>query len=128
MGGCGSGNFYRYNTKTLTDDLLELSIFRMVKWNNIKEGIIKNGSLHWSRRGEKIGNISYAVDTINAPFHMMLTYTNTKRQTGEKTEMNYPVKLVTTTPHYGRLRWWFICPANGCENRVAKLYGGNCLS
>lgn len=124
MGGCGSGNFYRFNTKKLTDDLLEICVFRMVKWNNIKEGIIKSGSLHWSRRGNEIASIGYAVDTINAPFQMMLTYTNTNRQTGEKSDMNYPVNLVTTKPNYGGLRWWFICPASGCGKRVAKLYGG----
>ena len=36
------------------------------------------------------------------------------------------VRLVTTTPHYGGLRWWFICPLvrrdGGPPRRVAKLY------
>ena len=124
MGGCGSGNFYRWNTKTLTSDLLTLNIFRMVELGAIQKDIIKHGGWEWSSNGKKTASISYAVDTINAPFQITLTYTNTNGRTGEKTDMNYPVKMVTTTPHYGGLRWWFICPANGCENRVAKLYGG----
>ena len=40
--------------------------------------------------------------------------------------MDYRVRLVTTTPTYGGLRWWFICPLviNGveCNRRVRKLY------
>jgi hypothetical protein len=40
--------------------------------------------------------------------------------------VDYKVRLVTTTPHYGGLRWWFICPLvrrdGGPPRRVAKLY------
>ena len=40
--------------------------------------------------------------------------------------VDYKTKLVATTPHYGGLRWWFICPLvrndNGPPRRVAKLY------
>ena len=40
--------------------------------------------------------------------------------------MDYKVQLVTTTPNYGGLRWWFICPLvrrdGGPPRRVAKLY------
>ena len=34
-----------------------------------------------------------------------------------------PHTLVTTKPHFGGLRWWFICPGLRCGGkRVAKLY------
>ena len=46
--------------------------------------------------------------------------------------MNYRVELVSTRPHYGGLRWWFLCPlivaGHACQRRVRKLYlppGGN---
>ena len=36
------------------------------------------------------------------------------------------VELVSTSPHYGGLRWWFICPVTvggrACQRRVRKLY------
>lgn len=38
---------------------------------------------------------------------------------------NYPVRLVRTPCHYGGLRTWFLCPAQGCGRRVAILYGGS---
>jgi hypothetical protein len=34
--------------------------------------------------------------------------------------MHYTVTLVSTVPHYGGRRWWFICPIK--KIRVAKLY------
>ena len=40
--------------------------------------------------------------------------------------IDYRVRLVTTTPTYGGLRWWFICPLmrrdGGPPRQVARLY------
>ena len=40
--------------------------------------------------------------------------------------MDYKVRLETTRPNFGGLRWWFICPLvrrdGGPPRRVAKLY------
>ena len=50
-------------------------------------------------------------------------------------QMNYAIRLQTTVPHHGGLRWWFARPlvVNGirCEHRVQKLYlppRGRCYS
>ncbi len=32
----------------------------------------------------------------------------------------YPIQLATTAPHYGGLRYWFIC--RSCSNRASVLY------
>src|SRR6185369_10508511 len=36
------------------------------------------------------------------------------------------VRLVTTQPNYGGVRWWFVCPlttrGQACNRRVMKLY------
>jgi hypothetical protein len=50
--------------------------------------------------------------------HVRLQYTLTR--TGER--LDYRVELVSTSPHYGGLRWWFLCPLRGCPRRVRKLY------
>jgi hypothetical protein len=34
--------------------------------------------------------------------------------------VDYRIRLVTTRPHFGGLRWWFICPLSG--RRAAKLH------
>jgi hypothetical protein len=39
--------------------------------------------------------------------------------------VDYKVQLEASTPHYGGLRWWFICPLGHHDEpprRVAKLY------
>ncbi len=32
------------------------------------------------------------------------------------------VRLQTTRPHFGGVRWWFSCPRQGCARRVGKLH------
>jgi hypothetical protein len=87
------------------------------------------GVITWSNRfGEETGSVSVAVcmdgDNQYARFH----YLNTKRSTGEKTDCDYRVQLVTTPCNLGGFRYWFICPLarNGipCGRRVGKLYFG----
>jgi hypothetical protein len=41
---------------------------------------------------------------------------------GEWKSVNYPVQIEWTLCHYGGTRAWFLCPANGCGRRVAKLH------
>jgi hypothetical protein len=36
--------------------------------------------------------------------------------------ISYMVDLETATPHFGELRWWFICPNENCNKMVVKLY------
>jgi hypothetical protein len=40
--------------------------------------------------------------------------------------VDYKVRLTTTKPNYGGLRWWFLCPLvrpdGGPQRRVVKLY------
>jgi hypothetical protein len=35
---------------------------------------------------------------------------------------SFNVKLTSTRPNYGGIRYWFVCPRPGCGRRVAKLY------
>jgi hypothetical protein len=41
-------------------------------------------------------------------------------------KMDYRIRLTTTSPYFGGLRWWYICPlsVNGrsCHRRIGKLY------
>ena len=49
-----------------------------------------------------------------------LIYTSTTRATGAKVDNDYRVRLETTRPNFGGLRWWFLCPITG--RRVGVLY------
>jgi hypothetical protein len=54
------------------------------------------------------------------------SYTLTHASTKEQESLDYRVRLTTTQPRFGGLRWWFVCPlgVNGraCSRRVGKLY------
>lgn len=90
------------------------------------DGGIRWGSLTWSRNGQETGNISLQVSTVEGDEHIRFMYTQTDRQTGEKTELDYKARIVSTACHYGGKRWWFICPlvVNGipCNHRVGVLH------
>ena len=54
---------------------------------------------------------------------MILTYRH--RSGGDEwKDESYPVHLTTTPCHMGGERHWFLCPAQGCGQRVAVIYGG----
>ena len=65
--------------------------------------------------------------------YVRFNYTQTDRFTGEKTDLDYKIPLITTSCHFGGSRYWFQCPwyANGvyCGRRVGTLYlGGKYLA
>ena len=63
------------------------------------------------------GSVSFVVDTIeveDASFN--LSY----RLGPEERHVDCRIRLTTTTPYFGGIRWWFRCPLSG--RRVRKLY------
>ena len=79
------------------------------------------GGISWSRGGEKTGSVSYYVDIMKpGTEHIRFKYTITIRDTGEKIDRDYKVRLTPTKCNYGGQRWWFIC--NYCQRRVGVLY------
>jgi len=100
----------------------------MVRKGIIAPGVWRAGSLKWSDpdTGEERSSIGYIVDTReNDTGTMRLHYTHMPGEP-EEAKLDYPVRLVTTRPHLGGMRWWFICPlvvsGRPCRRRVAKLY------
>jgi hypothetical protein len=54
--------------------------------------------------------------------HAMVAYR--LLETGE--DLHYPIRLLTTRPHFGGVRWWLECPGRQpgekCSRRVATLF------
>lgn len=121
MGGSGSGQWYRWDSKSTTGDYLCLSITRLFQQGFIRKDGVNSGTLVWSRGfdDEKIASIGYTSNmTADHPAFNV-------RYTSDGESYSYPIYLDWTEPHYGGKRWWFKCPAMGCGRRVGKLYGGN---
>lgn len=119
MGGIGSGTWWRWDTRSTTADMRQLKISRMVQEGVIKPDSWVKGSWQWMCDGERTAWIGYEVDT-RAHWEPKLRL----KYTANDEPQDYTVRLETTRPHYGGLRWWFRCPVLRCGRRVAILYGG----
>lgn len=90
---------------------------------------IRNGSINWTRNGERTGSVSFDVSIVPGDEYIRFYYTSTDRSTEEKTDYNYKVSLVTSRCNYGGVRYWFICPlvqdGVACNRRVGVLYMGS---
>jgi hypothetical protein len=121
MGGTGSGNWYRFNKKTTTDECQTIDV-RYLHRN----GLLQPGhsfSLRWSRAGRQTGSIGGIVDGSRPPKCMTLLYRHRSGSGGEWEKVRERVPLEWTPCNFGGERPWFICPEAGCGRRVAILYG-----
>lgn len=117
MGGYGSGSYYRWGSKQTVEDGLTLDLNKLIRDGSIKPGVDWQGTLVWTntRTGEKVASIGYEANLIKPDnAYMRLHYTHNDQP------QDYKVRLTTTHPNFGGVRWWFICPVSGC--RVGKLY------
>jgi hypothetical protein len=121
VGGVGSGNWYRFNKKTTTDECHSVDV-RYLQRN----GLLKPGgwfSLRWSRAGRETGSIGGVVSGDARPDRVTLLYRPRRGLGGEWEDVREPVELAWTACNFGGERPWFICPGAGCGRRVAVLYG-----
>jgi hypothetical protein len=117
MGGSGSGNRWRLDTKSTTEDYRPLDVRRLARF-----GVLAPGSGHswqWTCNDVVIGSIQIRAE------HDRIVLTYRHRSNGDAwTDKQYPVTVVRTPCNLGGTRPWFICPGRGCGRRVAILYGG----
>lgn len=121
MGGYLSG---RRDGGPVVEDGWKLDLADCIRKGIIQPGRHGSGSMTWTltRTGEVTCSIGYEANLMDpAAAWVRLHYTTTSRHTGRKTESDYRVRLETTRPHFGGVRWWFICPLSGRRARVLYL-------
>jgi hypothetical protein len=121
LGGEGSGNWYRFDKKSTTDECHSVDVRYLHR-----KGLLTPGhwfSLRWSRAGRETGSIRCAVKGDEKPERVILTYRHRSSSGGEWEEVREPVRLTWTACNFGGERPWFVCPGAGCGRRVAVLYG-----
>jgi len=91
----------------------------MMREGLAKEGRCSQGTLHWTRRGQPSGSISYRA-FMDEPGEERLELSYTRGPEGEREDVKQSVRLTFTSPKFGGKRWWMICPYKGL--RVGKLY------
>jgi hypothetical protein len=125
MGGPGSGSHYHWwrdGKKDVVESCRHLDAGRWMREGLLKADSWQAGTWTWFRDAEQASSLDYEVDTRGELPWLRLAYALTA--TGER--VDYRIRLTTTRPHFGGLRWWFVCPltVNGgaCGRRVGKLY------
>ena len=117
MGGLGSGNRYRFDKKTTTDESDSLDIRRLHR-----DGLLKPGSCFrssWSRAGRETG----AIRGFVFRGRVVLAYRHRSGLGDEWEDVREPMPLEWTPCNFGGERPWFVCPEVACGRRVAILYG-----
>jgi hypothetical protein len=123
----GSGNrdqWWRGNKKRVVEHCRVLDANHWMRDGILKGGVCQTGSCCWYRDAgckEQFAAVSFEVNTLYlAGAWVRLSYIV------NATQFDYQVGLTATSPRFGGLRWWFICPlvVNGrpCGRRVGKLY------
>lgn len=114
MGGMGSGRRYQGGKET-TDDCRSLDVRYLQRNGLLSAG--RSSILNWTHNGKNEASIQVRMDADR----VILDYRH-QRNGSEWKSQNYPIRIEWTPCHYGGARAWFLCPANGCGKRVAKLY------
>src|SRR5918992_5871276 len=117
MGGVGSGNWYRFNKKSTTNECQSIDV-RYLHLN----GLLEPGnyfSLRWSRAGRQTGSIG----SVAYRDQVTLLYHHRRGSGSEWVDVKQAVPLTWTVCNFGGERPWFICPGARCGRRVAVLYG-----
>lgn len=117
MGGYGSGSGWRAGAKSTTAELRSIDVRHWAREGMLRPGSV--GGWQWSLHGKVVASIQMRAE-VN---RVVLAYRHRSRGDGW-TAAEYPVEIDRTPCRYGGSRPWFICPARGCERRVAILYGG----
>ena len=114
-----------YSSRLTCEEAIPISTSFLNKHNYFKRKI-SGGDLKWSIGETQMAATDFVVSMIpgNEYVRFIYTYKNTNME--EREELDYIVKLVSTTCNYGGKRWWFICPLivdnKICNRRVGGLY------
>ncbi len=121
MGGLGSGNRYRFDKKTTTDECRSLDVRRLHRVGLLEPG--HSFSLRWSRAGIEIGSVGGVAHDDRVTFF----YRHRTGPGDEWDDVKETVDLEWTACNFGGTRPWFLCPGvvgdRRCGRRVAVLYG-----
>jgi hypothetical protein len=122
MGGPRSGRWRSHDKGITVEECLVLSMADLVRQQFVVPRGWTSGSLSWKRTGEAepFATIGFEADISASCAWMRLHYT------ANGNPVDYRVRLTSTRPNFGGVRWWFVCPLvradGGPPRRVAKLY------
>jgi len=126
MGGPGSGNRWRWNKKSTVEDSHVLTVQGFIPFLDMDPLNVRIVS--WTRGEEKevVGSISFRRVVVEDPGRRAFRFIYKAGKGDAAREMDYVVHLVSALPHFGGVRWYFLCPlvheGRPCLHRGEKLY------
>lgn len=126
MGGPGSGNRWRRSKKSTVEDGLTLTVHAFTSFMNMKTWDV--GTMTWTRGEGKevVASISYRRVEVEDPARRVFRFIYTVGKGEAVREADYVIHLVSALPHFGGVRWYFLCPlvreGRPCLHRGEKLY------
>jgi hypothetical protein len=118
MGEFGSG---RYGGRSTVESAPRLDIDSMMCWAAIRPGSHRVGGMRLHQLyGDDI-DVKFE-SLVGDPWNswLCLRYSMADYRSGEEFKIDDKVYLAPTRPHFGGLRWWFVCPH--LIRRVRQLY------
>lgn len=115
MGGIGSGNRFRWGSRSSCEASLRIDLRYMRKRGMLRAG--SSGTLSWSRNGEQVSWIRYRVHA-----HSLELDYRTRVAGDEWTPVNERVPLMRHDQPFGGTRLFIQCLR--CRRRCLVLYGG----
>jgi hypothetical protein len=127
MGGLLSSRWGGHDTATTVEGCLDLDASRGARDGILAVGGSAAGAWKWTYLSGGSFGVHYDADTQDLDqASIRLSYAWVWTATGRRESAAYRVGLTTTRPHFGGLRWWFVCPLSvegtRCGRRVGKLY------
>lgn len=117
MGGLGSSRWQWHTKKTTVEECFRLSIYSLKSY--LQPGI--SGTLY-SRIGNRaIAGIGFHVLGKEKP--RSIRFSHLAGMVSKLSEDTISLVNLTSTPlPWGGERYWFVCPTDGCQRRIAWLY------
>jgi hypothetical protein len=116
MGGMGSGNWYRWDSKDTVESCRSIDVRQ---WH--RDGLLKPGILFsWAWWHDETKAATITVRTEHNEVVLSYRY---RVQGGDWQDVEETIPLTWTVCNYGGQRPWFQCPEVRCGRRVAILYG-----
>jgi hypothetical protein len=123
MGGSGSGQRWG-SKKTTVEDSIVLTARAFKPFVDLTPGT--QGTMTWTRGEEKVASISFTLEDKGIGNSRVFRFSYTVGSGENSQPVDYTVRMVKTIPHFGGVRWYFLCPlvvrGEPCLRRVSRIY------
>ncbi len=121
MGGIGSSRWELHRKATTVEDCRVLDLGLLARQHAFVPWY--QGNLRWTSGDRELASIGFFIRPAE---HGGLILELRYRLSATAEDVAIPVRIESTRPHFGGVRWWGRCPlildGRNCHRRIGKLY------